>query len=73
MLTAAVSCAQEPNIRVNSPAQMVIVTLSPHPISDTSFTHDIARKALAAIAKAVIRRGDARSHAEIIQANHHQI
>ncbi len=41
------------HIHINPAAELVIVKLSSHPIGDTGFTHDIDRKAFAAIAKAV--------------------
>jgi CubicO group peptidase (beta-lactamase class C family) len=41
------------HIHINPAAELVIVKLSSHPIGDTGFTHDIDRKAFAAIAEAV--------------------
>jgi CubicO group peptidase (beta-lactamase class C family) len=41
------------HIHINPAAELVIVKLSSHPVGDTGFTHDIDRRAFAAIAKAV--------------------
>ncbi|HYD61659.1 MAG TPA: serine hydrolase [Noviherbaspirillum sp.] len=41
------------HIHINPAAELVIVKLSSHPVGDTGFTHDLDRRAFAAIAKAV--------------------
>lgn len=41
------------HIHINPAAELVIVKLSSHPVGDTNFTHELDRKAFAAIAKAV--------------------
>lgn len=43
------------HIHINPKAELVIVKLSSHPIGDTSFTHELDRRAFAAIAKAVVQ------------------
>jgi CubicO group peptidase (beta-lactamase class C family) len=41
------------HIHINPAAELVIVKLSSHPVGDTGYTHDLDRRAFAAIAKAV--------------------
>lgn len=41
------------HIHINPKAELVIVKLSSHPVGDTAFTHELDRRAFAAIAKAV--------------------
>lgn len=41
------------HIHINPTAELVIVKLSSHPVGDTGFTHELDRRAFAAIAKAV--------------------
>lgn len=43
------------HIHINPAAELVIVKLSSHPVGDTGFTHEVDRKAFAAIAKAVTK------------------